>query len=55
MKSKKMKTSAARETRLLVYMSNAQRRGLRAAAKRTKTSQQALIRKGIDMVLKAGA
>jgi hypothetical protein len=45
------KVSTSRETRLLVYMSNAQRKGLRATAKRTGTSQQALIRKGIDLVL----
>jgi hypothetical protein len=48
----KAKTDSARATRLLIYMSNAQRKGLKAAAKRTGTSQQELIRRGIDLVLK---
>ena len=52
MKTKSKVTSGGRETRLLVYMSNAQRKGLKALAKRTKTSQQALIRAAIDLVLK---
>jgi hypothetical protein len=47
----KAKVSASRETRLLVYMSNAQRKGLRTAARAGGTSQQELIRRGIDLVL----
>jgi ribbon-helix-helix protein len=47
-----MTASTPRETRLLVYMSKAQRKGLKALAKRTGTSQQELIRRGIDLVLK---
>jgi len=42
----------ARETRMLVYMSNSQRKGLRTTAKRTGTSQQKLIRRGIDLALR---
>jgi len=44
--------SQARETRMLVYMSRAQRKGLRAAGRASGTSQQVLIRRGIDLVLK---
>jgi hypothetical protein len=44
--------SQARESRLLVYMPLARRRGLKALARRTGTSQQELIRRGIDLVLK---
>jgi hypothetical protein len=47
-----MKTNEARETRMLVYMSNAQRKGLRTLARRTGTSQAALLRRAIDLVLK---
>lgn len=50
-----MKTKAksqARESRLLIYMSLAQRKALKALAKKTGTSQQELIRRGIDLVLK---
>jgi hypothetical protein len=48
-----MKTNQSRETRLLVYMSNAQRKGLKALARKAKSSQQELIRRGIDLVLKS--
>jgi hypothetical protein len=48
----KPKVSAARESRLLIYMSNAQRKSLRTLARRTESSQQALIRRGIDLILK---
>ena len=50
-----MKTKSkcgGRETRLLVYMSLAQRKGLKAAANRTNSSQQELIRRGINLILK---
>jgi hypothetical protein len=47
-----MKATTSRETRLLIYMSKAQRKGLKALARRSGTSTQELIRRGIDLVLK---
>jgi hypothetical protein len=52
MKTKSKVAGGERETRLLVYMSLAQRKGLKTLARRTKTSQQELIRRGIDLVLR---
>jgi hypothetical protein len=42
--------SAERAERFLIFISTPQRRALRTAAKRAKTTQQALIRAGIDLV-----
>jgi hypothetical protein len=43
--------SAARAERRLVHMSSVQLTALRRLSKRTGTSQQALIRTGIDLVI----
>jgi hypothetical protein len=53
MKAKKPNRSIERQERLLIYFSTAQRKALAAAAKRHDTSTAALIREGLDLVIKA--
>jgi hypothetical protein len=51
MDMKNRNENADRAERLLIYFSTAQRRALQAAAKRCDTSQAALIRRGLDLVI----
>jgi hypothetical protein len=52
---KNRNVNADRAERLLIYFSTAQRRALQAAAKRRGTSQAALIRRGLDLVIAESA
>jgi len=51
--SRRVVANPDRAERRLVYLSSKQLAGLRRVAKRAGTSQQALVRAGIDLVLAA--